>query len=350
MSGADSIRINVRLIATSTLSPSFPGLSSHASATGPRLKGVLVCGGEGGPRVLNSADDSLFLFTNENGGDCGWSAKRLPNDVSLLGHAVATVDNDVFLFGGRQGGSMGDSPDSNTILQFNENKWVPVDVVSSSSSLTSGQQQPEPRSYHAMTGARGRFFVFGGCSGHSRLNDLWSFDVASRQWTLLHPGNSSSNNNNDGVPHVRGGSAIFVNAAEDTLFVVMGFAGKQLGDIWQFDLASKSWSLVPDSTPRPEPRSVFASASIGDQFYLFGGEREPSATGHSGAGTFFDDAWRFDAQTRTWKQVLLENGPSARGWCAMSATAGDRGQQHLVLSGGLNDRNERLSEVYSFDL
>jgi hypothetical protein len=126
---------------------------------------------------------------------------------------------------------------------------------------------------------------------------LWSFDVASRQWSLLHPGSSRRA---AAVPHVRGGSAIFVNAAEDALFVVMGFAGKQLGDVWHFDLTAKQ--LVTrrhdQSEPRPEPRSVYASASVGDSFYLFGGEREPSATGHSGAGTFFDDAWRFDARNR----------------------------------------------------
>lgn len=334
-------RAIVRLIPTSLLSPAFPGLSSHASAS-LSSDAVLVCGGEGGPRVLNSADDSLFLV--HKAASTEWSVRRLANDVSLLGHAAASVDGVAFLFGGRQGGSMGDSPDSNAILQFDAlaHVWQPVAPAAELQS-----PQPEPRSYHAMTGARGRFFVFGGCSGHSRLNDLWAFDVAARQWSLLHPG--AADDAAAAVPHVRGGSAIFVNAAEDALFVVMGFAGRQLGDVWQFDLAARRWSLVDidQSAPRPEPRSVYASASVGDHFYLFGGEREPSATGHSGAGTFFDDAWRFDARSRQWTKVELENGPSARGWCAMSATSDGR---QLVLSGGLNNRNERLSEIYLFDL
>lgn len=291
--------------------------------------------------MLNSADDSLFIVAKASDSD-HWSARRLRNDVSLLGHAAAAVDGVAFLFGGRQGGgSMGDSPDSNAILRFDaiSEQWQPVSAVADTP-----VQLPEPRSYHAMTGARGRFFVFGGCSGHSRLNDLWSFDVASRQWSLLHPGSADES---AAVPHVRGGSAIFVNAAEDALFVVMGFAGKQLSDVWHFDLTAKQWSLVEQAEPRPEPRSVYASATVGDSFLLFGGEREPSATGHSGAGTFFDDAWRFDAQSRKWTKVELENGPSARGWCAMSASADGR---QILLSGGLNNRNERLSEIYVFEL
>jgi hypothetical protein len=95
------------------------------------------------------------------------------NDVSLLGHAAAAVDGVAFLFGGRQGGgSMGDSPDSNAILQFDaiSEQWQPVALSLASTPLS--QSAGTAVSYHAMTGARGRFFVFGGCSGHSRLNDL----------------------------------------------------------------------------------------------------------------------------------------------------------------------------------
>jgi len=36
----------------------------------------------------------------------------------------------------------------------------------------------------------------------------------------------------------------------------------------------------------PEPRSVFASVSIGRNHVIFGGETSPSFRGHAGAGNF----------------------------------------------------------------
>lgn len=84
-------------IVTTALKPNFPPLSSHAlsplGCVGDAVRDVLVCGGEGGPRVLNSADDSLFLFKGAEE-----TVQRLPNEFGLLGHAVASANGELFLF------------------------------------------------------------------------------------------------------------------------------------------------------------------------------------------------------------------------------------------------------------
>lgn len=228
---------------------------------------------------------------------------------------------------------MGDGPDSNNLLSFDTvaGTWRRVSVQ--------GGDVPKERSYHAMTSDNAAaLFVFGGCSGHDRLNDLWRFDTKMRTWTCLHAGDAGSD-----VPRPRGGSALHVTANGD-VFVVMGFNGNQLDDVFVF--SNGQWLVVEPASPRPPARSVFASASIGDQFYLFGGERSPSSIGHLGAGTFFDDAWRFDGVARTWTLLLLDNQPSARGWCAMSHAGGRR----LLLAGCLTDKNERLADMHLLEL
>lgn len=311
-------------------SASLPRLSTLAlgslGSSGDAERVVIGCGGESDGR----ATAALFAVSQTHAGAHA-AVVSLDADLPLLGHAVASAGSRLFLFGGQQG--VDAAPDSDQLWLWDDaaRRWTlvePADGV-----------KPPARSYHAMCGfADGSVFVFGGCcSPKRRLSDLWRFrDSRWMQLSADAPADDAS------LPCARGGAAIHA-AAADQLFLFFGFCGRQLGDVWCFQAGR--WHAVPDAAPAP--RSVFASASLGaDAFLLFGGEREASATGHAGAGTFHDDAWLFDAVARTWKRLQLEQAPSARGWCAMSHA----GARRLVLAGGLNDQNERLNEAFVLEL
>ncbi len=105
-------------------------------------------------------------------------------------------------------------------------------------------------------------YVFGGCSGHSRVNDLWRFDTHRGEWQLLQSGQAQLAKDmqagaftapaasedkvgsvcagdtcaaltgclwqaatDSGIPVPRGGAGLFV-PNEDNVYVMCGFNGK----------------------------------------------------------------------------------------------------------------------------
>jgi N-acetylneuraminic acid mutarotase len=76
----------------------------------------------------------------------------------------------------------------------------------------------------------GLLFVFSGCGSEGRLNDLWQFNLSTKEWIQLP--------SNDAI-RGRGGSSLFY--AKDRLFVIAGFAGEETNDCYSFNLKSRTW-------------------------------------------------------------------------------------------------------------
>lgn len=129
--------------------------------------------------------------------------------------------------------------------------------------------------------------------------------------------------------------------SENEIFVFCGFAGHELGDSWRFDVASRRWQSIP-SGPLTA-RSVAACANLNGRAVIFGGERDPSAEGHKGAGHMLNDVFIFDPKDGSWFKVECDGDqPCARGWMDWAPS----GKDSLLLVGGLSEQNERLADVY----
>jgi len=85
----------------------------------------------------------------------------------------------LYVFGGRQGISM-DEMNLNDMYRFDSARghWESV-------AYRDGSAPPSPRSYVAMTSIGRTIYVFGGCPGHSRSNELFAFDTETNSWTLM---------------------------------------------------------------------------------------------------------------------------------------------------------------------
>ena len=140
--------------------------------------------------------------------------------------------------------------------------------------------------------------------------------------------------------------------ARVTFGVLFGFSGKEQGDVWRWVRDTRTWELVHDrdaGAEIPTPRSVFGACQLtgpaGEllpQVFLFGGERDPSALGHAGAGEFHNDAYVLDLESASWTRVEGGTAPPARGW--VPAVAGPAGS--LYVFGGLNNENARLGDLW----
>ncbi|KAK4695625.1 hypothetical protein P7C71_g2155, partial [Lecanoromycetidae sp. Uapishka_2] len=267
-----------------------------------------------------------------------------------VGHVASTVDDRIYIFGGRGGKDMKPLEESGRVWVFDSklNVWSFLDPAR-------GSPSPESRSYHASTSTEhplnqrelqnappagsvasaftkdnpnetkdytenplgetgsgaddhGTLFIHGGCPGSGRTADIWAFDVASRVWSQ-YP-------DVPGPP--RGGPSLTLT--RERLYRFGGFDGeKELGGSIQYlrltrsmfndkggkgDLAVSpldgQWANVepPTGTLTPGDRSVAGLQPVttgqGRHYLLlFLGERDPSALGHESAGKFWDDVWSF---------------------------------------------------------
>lgn len=205
----------------------------------PEDKAIYMWGGEHIPRT--AIDSVVWRFKDEK-----WSELTTagPAPEPRVAHAQAIIDGVLWIWGGRQGIEMGEC-DMEDLHKLNLSTlvWEPV---------TTTGPAPNKRSFHQMCATSGKLHIFGGCSGHDRLADLYTLDLASLVW-IQHPKNEAIKG--------RGGAGFEVDAKSQALFVIGGFCGEECGDCYRFDLATSTWTTVPAPTLRP--RSVFGLCTLG---------------------------------------------------------------------------------------
>jgi N-acetylneuraminic acid mutarotase len=194
--------------------------------------------------------------------------------------------------------------------------------------------------------ASGRLWLFGGLAYDAagaigQINDLWSFDPATVQWTWA--GGSSTRYASGvygtvgvadpaNVPGARVGASARLDASGNLwLFGGFGYDAEgekgRLNDLWKFDPATLLWTWISGSDAidqigtygtlgEPDPANVpgarFETVSWIDAsgaFWLFGGD------GLDFAGTIFklNDLWKFDPATVEWTWVDGSKFPGSAG-------------------------------------
>eukprot|EP00041_Stephanoeca_diplocostata_P014199 m.255604 g.255604 ORF g.255604 m.255604 type:complete len:371 (+) comp19622_c0_seq2:17-1129(+) len=256
-----------------------------------------------------------------------------------IAHSQCVIGSDIYIFGGRQGITMGESPLNDCFAySTTDSTWKEL--------LPEGDV-PSARSFHCMVAVRDRFYVFGGCSADGRLADLYEGvpDVCKGvvKWKLLPTG----------PPELRGrGGAGFVGLTKSVvtadgsgcLVVLGGFAGEETNDVYVYDIATRKWYTVAITGGSLRPRSVFTCVPwCADSIILiFGGEVSPSDLGHEGAGGFANDLCSLQltmGSNSTVEGVVAAIStptaaaagyPRPRGW-----GTGDVWDGNLVIHGGL---------------
>ncbi|KAK0386724.1 hypothetical protein NLU13_6559 [Sarocladium strictum] len=313
--------------------------SSHAvSVVGSQ---VLIFGGELLPR--QPVDNKIDVVAVDS------AVQTLPTPATApsprVGSPSTSLDGSVWLFSGRGGLEMKPVEEQGSLWRYNAAKaeWTSVKPADSAAPY------PADRSYHCIASDGERnVFVHAGCPEKGRLSDLWKFDVETRIWTELPSAPGPA----------RGGASIAYS--DGRLYRMNGFDGQeeQGGAIDVYDIAAQSWSTVTYSTDDgqgPEARSVstLLPATVDGKVYLLTafGEHDPSSLGHAGAGRMLSDVWAWDVQESQWQKLEIAGDvPQARGWFDGDVVKDGRGNDALVVHGGLNEANERLGDVWQLAL
>ena len=166
------------------------------------------------------------------------------------------------------------------------------------------------------------FLMFGGCGvdGASLkfYNEIWQYDG---RWKNIRSVNES-------VPVGRYSSASVYHADQLLVFggnyITKNWQQVFLGDLWIFDMASRSWRQLGDEVQEPGRR------------YGFGGFDGSNDLG---------DLWSFSLENHTW-DLLAKDGPDPRYCPALGIVDGD-----IILFGGRSKRRpkQNYSDTWKFD-
>ena len=294
----------------------------------------------GGEIVARTPVDSTLwslALNSEEGKEVQWtSVETNTSDAPSprIAHTQVIANDQLYIFGGRQGITMDESPLNDLWkFHFETSTWTLVETNETSNA-------PSPRSFHKMLSVgNNTLYVFGGCATVGRLNDLHKYDIASNTWTQLALAP-------DDLPG-RGGAGFVANQDGTKLYVVGGFYGHESNGVWQYDVASNAWSTVlPEGNDQLRPFSVACGVTVENKLIFFGGEVNPSEKGHEGAGGFTDDVVILDGTTGLpiAAEMTSTVRPMARGWSDADIWNG-----HLVVYGGLSGSDEapqRLEDVW----
>jgi N-acetylneuraminic acid mutarotase len=292
--------------------------SSHSlSVVGDK---AYIFGGEIKPR--QPVDNHLYVYDllNEQ-----WNVIEDDNaPPPRVGACVATIDEKIYIFGGRGG------KEELTVLPSDLYEF---DTVNNRWSKISVDEGPERRSYHCMTASKTHLFLFGGCGASGRLNDFFSFEISTRKWKRLTGPNISP----------RGGAGI-AYTLNNKIGLFGGYDGAhELNDFHVYDVLNDEWHESGVITP--PKRSVHGMCAIDNTIVILYGERDPSSLGHDGAGKFLNDVWTYNYESNKWIEIKSDTKPLARGWFQVSQWGGK-----VVLSGGLDENNQRLDDLHVLKL
>ncbi|GAA5862668.1 hypothetical protein JCM8547_003507 [Rhodosporidiobolus lusitaniae] len=328
--------------------------SSHGLAV-VQGKGF-VFGGERQPRLPVDAAVAVLDLDNDStdtlsaSSSSSWPSAR-------VGASVVSSGDRIYVWGGRGGKEMG-------TFAGEKGSWAFDPSSGAWEELATKGDQPEPRSFHTMTTLDNKLYLHAGCPASGRSAQLHSLDLSTLTWTRLP----------DAPEPPRGGTVLTPlppsTASSRLLARFGGFAGHELGGLDVFNVKEQAWKAVAASVEGggegPGKRSVHVFAGLEGTLewedkrvvaVMALGEKEgaPKELGHDGAGFFHADAWALLATkeaspTFSWLSLepssQTEKLPEARGWLASSFWEGNK----VVLQGGLNAKNERLSDAWTLEV
>ena len=131
----------------------------------------------GGEKVARTPVDSVIWKLSLSSDEATWSQVATKTEAApspRIAHAQCVSNGCMFVFGGRQGVTMEESPLQDLwSFSFDTSTWTLIQ-----SKETEASTPPTPRSFHRMISVGSNtLYVFGGCGAAGRLNDLYSYDI-----------------------------------------------------------------------------------------------------------------------------------------------------------------------------
>jgi hypothetical protein len=110
---------------------------------------------------------------------------------------------------------------------------------------------PPPRSGAASVVVQGRLYLFGGYGGGTgRLDDFWAFTFETNTWEEVRVLSAEK-------PGCRENNGAVISGSSRSIYLFGGYNGSSwLNDLWQFDIESKRWTCLQESSDPAQDADV----------------------------------------------------------------------------------------------
>ncbi|GIY10346.1 host cell factor 1 [Caerostris darwini] len=248
---------------------------NNASGQAPRprhghravaIKDLMIVFGGGNEGIV----DELHVFNTTNN---QWFVPPVKGDIppGCAAYGFVCDGTRLLVFGGMvEYGKY-----SNELYELAASKWEWKRLKPRS---PKSQPPPCPRLGHSFTLIGNKVFLFGGLANDSEdpknnipryLNDLYTLELraTSMMWDVPQC-------NGHPPPPRESHTAVAYTGKNDKhsrLIVYGGMSGCRLGDLWQLDIETMSWSKPSVQGLSPLPRSLHSATLIGHRMLVFGG-------------------------------------------------------------------------------
>eukprot|EP01068_Selenidium_serpulae_P007590 Selendium_serpulae@DN4757_c0_g1_i1.p1 len=231
--------------------------------------------------------------------------RRVGDDVFKKrgGHAVATLGDKVFIFGGLKS-------------YLNDLMLYDPDTCKYSELCADGKV-PCPRAGHTLIPLGDTLVLHGGYTEEKDLADTWIYHVATNKWEELECVDTPQEG--------RFGHTAIIH--EGSMYVYGGFHLKCIGNLCRLELRSSRWHYFDFSNSiEPKARDGHRAALHNGRMYIF--------SGYDGYSNL-DDLWFYDLSTGVWERVeSTTNCPGGR-YSYAAVQAGDKWVIHGGYSCGM---------------
>ena len=238
------------------------------------------------------------------------------------------IGNKAYIFGGDTATNVLASNDVHVItLEHSGEPEMDYSLVPALSTFE-GERTPAGRTGHAACAFHGSIAIYGGCDEKGDLIDekssIWLFNPERKAWDLLAPSNA------DAAPGPRQNAQLFAQEGYVVLFGGIDGSGSHASDLWQFDVALRSWTQLPTA-----PVATSNAALTNGQLWLISGSDPMSSQLHhlDISASTDKDPW----ESFTFPTNPMAPGPRARHDGALLPISTGWGRNYLIYLLGARD-------------
>ncbi|KAF8968725.1 hypothetical protein BDZ97DRAFT_1902785 [Flammula alnicola] len=230
-------------------------------------------------------------------------------------HTSTLCDRKLIIYGGGLGSTYYDAV---YVLDTTTRRWTRPKI-------TAGPQ-PAARRAHSAVYYKGKVWIFGGGTGLTALNDVWTLDARPMRWEEVETRGKK--------PGPRGYHT--ANLIGNIMVVIGGSDGKEsFTDVWCLNLDSLSWSLVKQQQPLYK-RLAHTATQVGSYIFIMGGHN---------ASEYVSELLMYNLVSLQYEpRLVLGKPPSIRGYHATILA-----DSRLFVFGGFNG-HAAFDDVYILDL
>lgn len=179
-----------------------------------------------------------------------------------------------------------------------------------------------------------KMYVFGGITAGGNVNELWELDLNSNRWSLV-PTTSAL------LPAPRATHICMYDSLQNRMLVWSGQGSVLYNDIWAFNFDDNTWTeLFADGNVFGAPLKRYGTATVFDPI----NRNVVNFAGFTTSGRF-EDTWRFNVGNSKWTNESNTTFPAKR--CLTSQSfAADR--REMIVFGGQGNGN--LNDIWSLNL